>query len=316
MAGKKKRTQGDDETPDGAGGFSSTGSDIVSGETLDELLRELEMRGADMTQVSAFLGSLGVSADLPDIEECTPLDEANDLVSQAWETSSRAKRIRLAKKALAISEDCVNAYILLATETGDDLNEAARLFALGVAAGERAIGQEAFKAYTGNFWLVFETRPYMTAREGLAICLWKMDRVEEAADHFRDMLRLNPNDNQGVRYSLLDLLQEMGDKKSAAALLKRYKNDPTAYWKYTDALLMFANEGASSRANKKLAKALQGNPHVPDYLLGRVHLPKKLPDYVGFGDVNEAVDYVNGGMSYWLSIPGALEWLRWRTGAE
>jgi tetratricopeptide repeat protein len=44
--------------------------------------------------------------------------------------------------------------------------------------------------------------PYMRARLGLAHSLWTAGRRDEAVQHLQDMLRLNPGDNQGVRYTL------------------------------------------------------------------------------------------------------------------
>jgi hypothetical protein len=40
------------------------------------------------------------------------------------------------------------------------------------------------------------------ARLGLSHSLWAAGRREEAVRHLQDMLRLNPDENQGVRYTL------------------------------------------------------------------------------------------------------------------
>jgi tetratricopeptide (TPR) repeat protein len=72
--------------------------------------------------------------------------------------------------------------------------------------GELALGPEGFKEYDGHFWGFLETRPYMRARHGLALALLKLGEEEEAMKHFRAMLKLNPGDNQGIRYLLLGCL--------------------------------------------------------------------------------------------------------------
>lgn len=38
-------------------------------------------------------------------------------------------------------------------------------------------------------------------------------------------------------------------------------------------------------------------------------MPRELPDYIGFGDTNEAADYVASGRRAWHQSPGALDWL-------
>ena len=45
-----------------------------------------------------------------------------------------------------------------------------------------------------------------SAREGLANSLWTAGRRDEAERHLQDLLRLNPSDNQGVRYTLAGFL--------------------------------------------------------------------------------------------------------------
>ncbi len=50
-------------------------------------------------------------------------------------------------------------------------------------------------------------------------------------------------------------------------------------------------------------------PTVRTRLTGRKVLPERLPDYVGFGDESEAVDYAAGAAALWASVPGALAWL-------
>lgn len=261
-------------------------------------------------EVDEFMRTLAESGPLPMVPPSSPVEEAQDVMYEAWQATTRAKRVKLAKKALSISPDCADAYVLLAEETATSAEEALRLFAEGIAAGERAIGPEGFKEMEGNFWGLLETRPYMRARDGYASTLWHMGQEEKAITHFQDMLRLNPNDNQGVRYYLLELYQDIGDDDALEALIKRYHKDYSANWFYTEALFLFRRHGAGKRANKKLEEALARNPHVPKYLLGQKKLPKQHPAYIGFGDENEAIDFASTAIPFWLQTPGAIEWLR------
>lgn len=150
----------------------------------------------------------------------------------------------------------------------------------------------------------------MRAREGLALALWAVGDSDAAIIHFQEMLALNPNDNQGVRYALLALLQEAQDDESLRKLLKRYKDDASAQWFYTQALVTYRQYKGGIRANKKLSAALAYNPFVPQYLLGRKRLPKHHPSTISFGNEDEAVDYVAGALPFWYDTPGALDWLR------
>ena len=133
---------------------------------------------------------------------------------------------------------------------------------------------------------------------------------EEAAEHYQELLRLNPNDNQGVRYSLSTLLLDLDRDQDLRRLVAEYEDDASAVWAYTKALLAFRDGGESPRAGKMLAEARKVNKHVPVYLLGHKPLPHDLPPYITMGGEDEAVSYAVGNRRGWLNTPGAVSWLR------
>ncbi|MBI3977703.1 MAG: hypothetical protein HY331_05910 [Chloroflexi bacterium] len=237
------------------------------------------------------------------------IDQAQSIMYDAWESPDPRERVRLARKALEISPDCADAYVLLADETARSAEEAADLYAKGVAAGERALGREFFEENAGHFWGILETRPYMRARLGLAQALWEVGKRAEAVDHAWEMLRLNPGDNQGVRYVLLVWLLETGDDAQIRRLLDRYRQDASAIWHYSRVLHAYRAQGDTPRARRLLADAKASNPHVPGYLLGTKRLPRRLPETVGFGDESEAAVCAAELMASWRATPGVLAWL-------
>ncbi len=237
------------------------------------------------------------------------LDKAQHLMYSAWEERNPARRIALAHEALSVSPDCADAYVLLAEEEADTVGRALEYYRRGVEAGEHALG-ERFDDMVGYFWGVLETRPYMRARQGLADTLWRMGRKEEACSHYLEMLRLNPNDNQGLRYLLVALLLEIDRDADVENLLKRYKSDASATWYYTRALVEFRASGATDKTGRALRKALKYNPHVLPYLIGQKRIPNRLPDTIGFGDENEAIAYAADHLNHWRRTDGAVDWLR------
>ena len=237
------------------------------------------------------------------------LDDAQELMYRAWETSGRKARIQLAQRALAISPLCADAYVLLAEESAATLAEAATLYAKGVEAGERAIGRRKFKEYAGHFWGFFETRPYMRARCGLAQALWEAGEREAAIGHYRAMLHLNPNDNQGIREILAACLLIVGDDRGLADLLAQYDEDGGTGMLYSKALLAFRQGGDDAPARAALKDALETNAHVPAYLTGRKKVPRAMPEYVTWGGEDEAAEYARANAAGWEATPGALEWL-------
>jgi tetratricopeptide (TPR) repeat protein len=238
------------------------------------------------------------------------LDRAQELVYKAWEAGTAKQRVSLAKKALKISPLCADAYVLLAEHAERGSDAQLELWQSGVAAGEAAVGELAFEEDVGHFWGILETRPYMRARFGLAMALWARDARDEALGHLRDMLRLNPNDNQGLRYVLAASLLELGRDEELNALLKTYEEDGTAAWTWTMALAAFRRVGDGSDSRRLLAEAVAGNAHVQSYLLGERQMPKTLPHLISLGGKDEAISYMDEFGEGWKQTPGALDWLR------
>ena len=174
--------------------------------------------------------------------------KAQDVMYEAWERTTSRSRIALARKALGISPLCADAYVLLAEEARS-VEEARDYYAKGVEAGELALGPGGFKQYAGHFWGFLETRPYMRARAGLAGTLVKLGDVAGALAHYRDMLKLNPNDNQGIRYVLAGCLLRQGDDSALKELLAAHE-DGSAFWLYTRALVAFRESGDERRAGR------------------------------------------------------------------
>jgi len=131
---------------------------------------------------------------------------------------------------------CADAYNLLA-EAAYEPADALRYYEQGLAAAQRTLGPE-FEDSIGHFWGLHATRPYMRAREGCAQMLDQLGRTDEAIAHAWEMLRLNPNDNQGIRYSLLAWLLKLNADEQAGKLLKQY-DERTAHWSYAKVLLAF-----------------------------------------------------------------------------
>ncbi|MDE3230786.1 MAG: hypothetical protein KGO05_12985 [Chloroflexota bacterium] len=258
-------------------------------------------------EANAFLQSLYANGPLEVPPPETPLQEAQELVYQALQTTG-ARRVALAKRALSVSPDCADAYVLLA-ENESDARKARDYYRQGVDAGARALGAKYFEEAAGEFWGLVETRPYMRARQGLAMTLWSMGEREAAITHASDLLRLNPGDNQGIRYLLASWLLSVGDQTALTALLANYPDEISANWAYTRVLLTFRESGAGRKAEQALKKALDANPHVPLYLLGLATPPKQMPGYYGFGDENEALIYVVEAARSWMEMPESLDWL-------
>ncbi len=261
-----------------------------------------------VVESSFFLAGDDEDCIEPDAIRLSRLKEAQNIVYDAWDAMCMYERIFLAKKALDISDLCADAWVILAEESGD-LAERIDFLKHGVVAGKNAIeldlGSDAFTEHAGFFWGILETRPYMRALEGLSQCIWRAGEREKSLALVRHMLELNPNDNQGMRFFLVSKLFALDDLSEAEKLLKFHEEPYCSEWCWNMALLLFRKEGASSRANKAINKALEENPFVPKFL---TQLPEDLPARYTPSSPEEAIVYASHNAENWSNTKGALSW--------
>ncbi|MDR6790732.1 tetratricopeptide (TPR) repeat protein [Sphingomonas sp. BE138] len=235
--------------------------------------------------------------------DTSAIDDAQDVMYDAWDASG-AERVRLARKAVEISPLCADAYVLLADEAVVSDADAIALYRLGMKAGELALGPE-FEELKGEFWGWLQTRPYMRARAGLAGALYRTGAVDEALTHWRALLELNPDDNQGIRYTLAFVLLDRGRDDELRQLLRLHEDDGGIVITYTRALVAFRD--GDPTASAILSDGLRGNRHVPAILLA-ARPPEPSQGYLTMGGADEATWYVEQAGKAWRETPGAVAW--------
>lgn len=275
--------------------------------SLSQILGKMEFNSD--AELNAYLDSQFKEGIFPASLDIDPLDEAQSLIYEAWNTEGPEK-IKLAERALELSENCADAYLILANANhkGGE-KKTLEFYQKAVEAGKRTLGAGAFKQAVGAFWGIMETRPFMRAKFELAKYLADLDEVDKAIQHFQEMLELNPNDNQGVRYLLLTLLMEKNQDENALKLLNQFKDEESSAFLFTRALIFYRKEGKSAAAVKNLKIAIIENVFVAPYLLGKIKLPESFPEYISPGGPEEAQTYVLDNFDVWHSTKGAVQWL-------
>lgn len=246
----------------------------------------------------------------PGAAEQRALDRAQEQIYRAWELGDSIERVEIAEEALTISPLCADAWVMLAEDAAETLEEEIELYKKAVDAGEKALGEAFFDEEVGRFWGIAESRPYMRARAGLAHCLWDQGEHDAAIGHYDALLTLNPADNQGIRFLLVTSLVLLSRHADAMAVMDANPEDEySAVWAYSRALIDFREHGNVKSARELRAFAVRVNRFVPDYLSGAARMPKFPPDYVNPGDKTEAVSYVYDNRQAWQDTPGAVDWL-------
>lgn len=239
--------------------------------------------------------------------ERTLKEESQDMVYEAYELSDKKGR-KLVEKALKLDPTNADAFVYLASKE-KDISKAVSLYETATELVEKNLGKEEFERSKGNFWGVFETRPFMQAKAGIADCFLGMGKKEEAIKIYEEMIALNEADSQGIRYMLTTLYLEQDDFKGYKNLYKKLPKGCTAAYNYSRALYHFKKNGHTQKADKFLLKAYKQNIHVIDFLLGEKTTPEVLPNYIGFGDESEAAVYAACNWHIWEQTEDALEWV-------
>jgi len=229
----------------------------------------------------------------------------------AFDTESKEKRIELARKALEICPDCADAYVVLSDELpSHKQQERIQFLEEGVKAGIRALEPNVIKESDGWLWGLLEARPYLRVRYALAVELYLYGRTDEAITHFGELLRLNKNDNQGVRYLLAPLLVSLDRLAEAEKLIKQYPDDVGPDLNYSHALLLFKKSGDTEKAREVLGEAVRWNRHVIFWLLTtKLNRKRPIPDHVIVGGNDEAYGYARWWRESWHKTKGAIDWV-------
>jgi hypothetical protein len=133
---------------------------------------------------------------LEELVDDDPIVEASELA--AGGDHRRARRILA--ELLMLDLRCLDAHAHLGNFLIDHWPvDALRHYTVGVGIGEQALGA----GFDGVLlWGMIDNRPFLRCLHGLGLALWALKRNTEALAVFERMLRLNPSDNQGVRFML------------------------------------------------------------------------------------------------------------------
>jgi tetratricopeptide (TPR) repeat protein len=240
-------------------------------------------------------------------ESLTIKEQAQDLIFEALE-QPEDKGYQLALKALQMDPDCIEAYEYLGAL--EPIPETAILYYKnGIEIGRRIFAKNYLKDSIGHFWMIHETRPFMRCLQAYADCFSDMGRFRDSVAVFEEMIKLNPNDNQGVRDQLLIYLIKINDFNKFRKYDNMYKDDSGACMSFNRVLFTFKTEGSSPNSNGLLNKAIKSNKYVIPKLIAKT-VALDIPDVYGVGDDDEAKYYTFFAHKIWHETDRAIDWIK------
>ena len=158
-------------------------------------------------------------------------------------------------------------------------------------------------------WVCDENRPALRLLAQEAIDHLGHDEPD-ALPLLQAMLRLNPNDNHGLRDVVVNLHLEHGEDKAALALIAKYPDDGAPALCFGKVLALY-RLGDLPQATAALKAANKLNPKIVKFLLPARKAQPKASEYgIQMGGDDEAWRYREDMRDAWESAPGALDWLK------
>ncbi len=145
-----------------------------------------------------------------------PMDFDSDPILEAVELNAEGDTIaanQVLNGLLIADLRCLDAHAHLGNLEFDRRTEMAlRHYDIGRLIGELSLGPN-FKGVL--LWGMIDNRPYLRCLHGYALCLWRLNRYDEAAEICDRMLWLNPSDNLGARFNLEAIQSRLPWEESA-----------------------------------------------------------------------------------------------------
>lgn len=165
--------------------------------------------------------------------------------------------------------------------------------------GKACFPKEFKKGKDKLIWSCLDNRPFLRACQCYGLENQYHNDFDLAIKLYEEILTLNENDNQGIRYLLLETFLSQKDYKKAKRLLNKYPDDYSIEFKFGIVSLNVI-EGNYAQADKYLAEAIDTNKYFIQEVVKPKHIkpaPFRIPNEPNFdagipiGSVQQAYDY-------------------------
>lgn len=241
--------------------------------------------------------------------EDTILYEAYDLLEKAESSKSKKQAIKYAKEAYDICPDCFDA-ILFQVNLEDNPLKRWELLEEGLEFEKDRLEDEEYfeKDNIGHFYGIFETRPYIRGLVIKAEYLLEEGKLRQAESVCKEVLKLNVNDNLGVRYLLMAIYATLEEEKE---MLKLYKKYPEENLEMLFPLFaLYYKIGNDKKAKEYLNRVNECNSNFVKFFNGAIKESEKLDSgYYSRGDSSEIFMYLKRYAYLLITMPRLCEYV-------
>ena len=193
------------------------------------------------------------------------VETAYDYLELAESATTKKEALKYAKKAVELEPDNLDAMTLVIELTCTSSEKLTEKYKNLIAEAEGKLKDQGYfeDENIGNFWLIFETRPYMRLLEKYASHFVQCGQMRLAISVYEKMLKLCTNDNIGVRYTLMHLYTFLEDEQSSLELYKKYPGEGTQFLLPLSILYYKLND--LHKANQYLKKLIAVNKDTYEF---------------------------------------------------
>lgn len=234
--------------------------------------------------------------------------EAQAIVNNAWRQKNYKNKAKLAKEALAVYEDCADAYIILSRDSSLNDSQKKDILKKAVKAAENSLRIEKIENAAPELFKLKIAEPFFGAKYSLAIHLWNSGEREEAIENALEILRYNEEDSLMVRSIVVNWLLIEKKFSKLEELLEKYEKDNLAAIHYSKMVLSYKT-GKLEQAGHEFRRAYKRNPYVIPYILKQKKVANVLPSLIRFGSEDEAMRYVSLSSEIWNDSE-MIKWIK------
>ena len=242
--------------------------------------------------------------------EDEPRFQSDDLLEEAYNTTSKTKAIKLAKQALEIYPDNIDAECFIAEFEENQIKKLSKMEVIIEKAKIILEKDNVFERENiGHFWGIIETRPYMRARNRKITILMDLGRYTEAIKECEEMLNLCENDNLGIRYTLMGLYCILEKFEECEKLYKKF-NEYSAFMLFPMAITYF-KKGDYKKSKKFLKDVQEVNSNIIKILKNDIDMLANSEDieYYAPGSIEEASIIITDLLYLLGSVPSFITFM-------
>jgi len=234
-------------------------------------------------------------------------DDTFDEGMEHWWAGNRRRAVTSFRRALELDPQHADSHnhLGIVSMEARKLKAAEQHFRAAIDGGERHLERDGAEVD----WGFIENRPYLRGLANLALALAEQRKWAEALAIHKQLLKLNPKDNQGVRYLIGPECLRVGDNDGAVDAFQKCLHEEVGC-AFGLALAMLRAQGPSAEIGDVLLTGFAANRYVAPMLLGETW--ERLDAFHGtnMAEPEWAHDVITAQADLWQAVPRGAELLR------